>query len=227
MIVGDGLIATVFRPYFFEDSEIILFASGVSNSREVCKKSFLRENAMLVEALRLEKLICYFSSCSVNDPELYDAPYVVHKRAMEALVSSAKDYVIFRLPQVVGRTPNPNTLTNYIHHKIMSGEQIHVWKHAKRNLIDVDDVALIVNYLVRNVSVNKVTLNVASPDSISIDTLVSIFELVLNKKAHYDLVDAGGAYPIDIGLTNAVANQAGVKFDDSYIERLIRKYYGT
>jgi len=228
MIVGHGLIATAFRSSDFEnDPNVVIYASGVSNSGEVRNEAFLREKAMLVEVLASGKFICYFSTCSVNDPELQDTPYVVHKKEMEALVSSAKDYVIFRLPQVVGRTPNPNTLTNFIYNKIMSGEQFHVWQHAKRNLIDVDDVALIVNYLVRNASVNKITVNVASPDSISIATLVSIFELVLNKKAHYDLVDAGGTYPIDIGLTSAVASQAGVKFDGSYIERLIRKYYGN
>ncbi|MBQ9578688.1 MAG: NAD-dependent dehydratase [Ottowia sp.] len=228
MIVGNGLIATAFRGHDFENSpNIVIYASGVSNSKEVRNEAFLREKAMLVDAVASEKFICYFSTCSINDPEMQGAPYVVHKKQMEALVGSAKNYAIFRLPQVVGKTPNPHTLTNYIHNKIMRGERFHVWKHARRNLIDVDDVALIVSYLMHGGCVDKKTINVASPFFISIAALVGVFELVLGKKGHYNLVDAGGAYPIDIGLTSSVASQAGVKFDDQYIENLIRKYYGN
>lgn len=228
MIIGNGLIATAFMGRDFESNpNVVIYASGVSNSKEVRSEAFLRERTMLAEAVASEKFICYFSTCSIHDRELQDAPYVVHKKQMESLVKKAKNYAIFRLPQVVGRTPNPHTLTNYIYDKIMHGDQFHVYKHAKRNLIDVDDVARIVSYLVCNASVNKITTDVATPFFISIPALVNVFELVLNRKAHYDYVDAGGTYPVDISLVIAVANQADVKFDDMYIERLIRKYYGN
>lgn len=207
MIVGNGLIATAFMGSDFESNpNVVIYASGSSNSKEVRSEAFLRESTMLAEAVASEKFICYFSTCSVNDPELQGTPYVAHKKAMEALVNSAKNYAIFRLPQVVGRTPNPHTLTNYIYDKIMHGDRFQVWKRARINLIDVDDVVSIVSYLVRNYSVDKKTINIASPSFISIAALVGVFELVLGKKAHYDLVDTGGTYPIDIGLTSSVAN---------------------
>jgi len=115
MIIGTGLIAQAFIQHFEDDPNVIIFASGVSNSRENRSQAFLRERQMLIEALSFQKMLVYFSTCSVCDPELQTSPYVMHKKEMEVFVAhSAKDYAIFRLPQVVGETPNPNTLTNYL-----------------------------------------------------------------------------------------------------------------
>lgn len=226
MIIGNGLIAQSFIRYFGDDPNVIVFASGVSNSREFRNEAFLRERRMLVEALSRQQKLLYFSTCSIDDPELQNTPYVMHKKEMEALVCSVRGCYVFRLPQIVGRTPNPNTLTNYLYRKIMSGDSFQVWRHAKRNLIDVDDVALIVSYLVRTSVVNRSAINIASPFSITIPYLISVFESVLGKKANYVLIDAGGSYSIDSSLATEAASQLGINFDSTYVERLIRKYYG-
>lgn len=227
MIIGNGLIASAFNSHFRDDPNVIVFASGVSNSREVCIEAFLRERHMLLDALSHEKFILYFSTCSVNDPELLESPYVAHKKEMEALVCSYKDYAIFRLPQVVGKTQNPNTLTNYLYKQIMSESPFQVWRHARRNLIDIDDIALIVTHLMRSSIASGITTNIACPFSISIPKLVDIFELALGKKANYTFIEAGGTYSIDSSLATEVAEQVGVNFDDYYIVNLIRKYYGA
>lgn len=226
MIIGKGLIASAFNSQFIDDKNIIVFASGVSNSREFRREAFLRERQMLIDALCDGKFVLYFSTCSINDPELHDTPYVAHKKEMESLVSSSKDYAIFRLPQVVGKTSNPNTLTNYLYKQIVSESTFQVWNHAKRNLIDVDDVALIVTHLIKKNLVNRITANVACPFSILIPHLVSVFEMVLGKKANYEIVEAGGAYSIDTNLSTEAASQIGLDFDSTYIEKLIRKHYG-
>jgi len=226
MIIGNGLIAKSFTRQFGDDPDVIIFASGVSNSREIHGEAFLRERQMLSEALSHNKILVYFSTCSVGDPELVATPYVMNKIEMETLVRTAKDFSIFRLPQVVGKTPNPNTLTNYLYQKISSGEHFQVWAHATRNLIDVEDVAAIATHLIRSPFANGVTANIACPYSISILQLVGIFERVLGKKANYTIVEAGGTYAIDASLALRVAREIGIDFDDSYIEKLIRKYYG-
>jgi len=226
MIIGNGLIANSFARHFGDDPDVIIFASGVSNSRENHGEAFSRERQMLIEALSRKKMLVYFSTCSVNDPELIDTPYVNHKKEMETLVRTAKDFAIFRLPQVVGKTQNPNTLTNYLYQKIMSGANFQAWSHATRNLIDVEDVASIATHLIRSSLANGITTNIACPFSISIPRLVSIFELVLDKKANYTVAEAGGTYSIDSSLATGVARQIGIDFDDAYIEKLIRKYYG-
>jgi nucleoside-diphosphate-sugar epimerase len=226
MIIGNGLIAKSFVQEFGDDPNVIIFASGVSNSREINSDAFLREKQMLIEALSQKKMLVYFSTCSVDDPELITTPYVINKMEMETLVRSAKDFAIFRLPQVVGKTPNPNTLTNFLNKKIISCEPFQVWRHATRNLIDVDDVAAIVTYLIRSSVTSGITINIACPYSVTVPQLVKIFELVLNKKASYTEVEAGGTYMIDASLATKVAREIGIDFDDAYVEKLIRKYYG-
>ena len=61
MIVGNGLIATAFRGHDFKNSpNIVIYASGVSRSKEVREEAFLRGQAMLAEAVASGKLICAF-----------------------------------------------------------------------------------------------------------------------------------------------------------------------
>lgn len=226
MIIGNGLISKAFVPYYADSAEVVVFASGVSNSRECREEAFLRERQLLESALGAKKYLVYFSTCSINDSELLNSPYVVHKKKMEELVASgSKRYSIFRLPQVVGKTSNPNTLTNYLYQQIVSGATFQVWRHAKRNLIDVDDIASISSYLVNHSLTENTNTNIASPFSISIPDLVGIFETVIGKKANYTIVDAGGVYEINVEQAVDVANQLGIMFDETYLERLIRKYY--
>ena len=226
MIIGNGLLANAFAHYYADYVEVVIFASGVSNSRESREEAFLREKQLLTNALDAHRFIVYFSTCSVDDPELSSTPYCVHKKQMELLVRRAERYAIFRLPQVVGFTPNPNTLTNYLYKQVTSGTAFQVWRHAKRNLIDVDDVASIANHMISNSFSENITTNIATPFPISILDLVKTFELVLGKKANYIIVDTGGTYEIDVDLAVEVASKFGIDFDEIYVENLIRKYYG-
>ena len=227
MIIGNGLIAKAFDQYFSDDSEVVIFASGVSNSKENQEEAFLREENLLKNALDANKFVTYFSTCSIDDPELFNTPYVVHKKKMESLVrGGAQRHAIFRLPQVVGKTCNPNTLTNYLYRQVVSGSTFQIWRNARRNFIDVDDVASISNYLISHSLTEKITENIASPFTISIPDLVGIFESVLGKKANYTIGDAGGKYEIDVERALDAANHLDIKFDETYLERVIRKYYG-
>ena len=225
MIVGNGLIASAFNSTIKNDLDMIFFASGVSNSRESRSEEFLREKKMLLNFLEKGKFMVYFSTCSINDPELFDTPYVRHKKEMELLVCTAGNYAIFRLPQVVGKSANPHTLTNYIYNKIMSGIHFEIWRNAKRNFIDVEHVHLIVLYFLRSCLVNKVTINVACPFSTSINHLVGIFESELGRSANSTLVEGGGEYLIESSLAAMAAEKVGIDFHDTYIKKLVKKYY--
>ncbi len=225
MIIGNGLIASSFHPHFENNADVIIFASGVSNSRETNPAAFQREERLLMNALASKKYLVYFSTCSLSDPELQQSPYVMHKIKIEELVRSSKGYAIFRLTQVVGKTSNPHTLTNYLYQHITSDTPFQIWRHAKRNLIDVDDVVSIATYLIQSPRMSRITENIACPFSIGIDELVRIFEHVLRKKAVYTLKDAGGAYAIDTRLATAAAKNISIDFNENYTEKLLRKYY--
>lgn len=227
MIIGRGLIANAFVHEFMEDQEVTIFASGVSNSNEVSKDAFLRESTLLKKVIADDScLLVYFSTCSIGDLERHNTPYVRHKIEMENLVAQSGQYLILRLPQVVGKTYNPYTLTNYLHSQIESGSHFTIWNKAWRNLIDIDDIAKIATYMIRKSSFWNHTFNIASPFPICVIDLVGVFERILGVKADYEVSDRGDHYDIDVVDAMYVAQIVGVEFGSDYVEKVIKKYYG-
>ena len=88
MVVGNGMIANRFMDYKDDDS-IIIFASGVSNSKDTIEQNFLREFALLDKTIKsnADKVLVYFSTCSIEDEELQNAPYVIHKKNIEKFIN--------------------------------------------------------------------------------------------------------------------------------------------
>lgn len=224
MIIGSGLIARAFGQ-FADDQDIVIFASGVSNSREQDPDAFARERDLLLKQLDSGLHLVYFGSCNVVNPE-QDSPYFVHKRAMEQLVSTSGRGTVFRLPQVVGRTRNPNTLTNYLRDCIVNDRPLTLWTRAQRNLIDIDDVAMIATRLLDGKEKPSV-LSIATPWSLAMPHLVSLFEQVLGRSARVELIDRGEEMHIDSTVAQAVAADIGLDFGPDYPLRVIQKYYGS
>jgi len=229
MIIGSGLIARVFLDAFANRDDVCIYAAGVSNSSCVDSREFEREQLRLLSALDKfanVDVFIYFSTCSVFDPEAYNKPYVQHKLAMEKLVSEHSSYLIIRLPQAVGRTPNPHTLLNYLHARIARSETFHLWNKAKRNIIDIDDIVSIVREIISDPSSRSITVNVANPINYSIMEIVIALERVTGKQAVYVVDERGTDYTIDIQRICPLLKRVEVKFDDNYLERIIGKYYG-
>jgi hypothetical protein len=104
MVVGNGMLARAFSD-FAEDESKLIFASGVSNSGETIASEFQREVDLIKSLAGIKNQFIYFSTVSIHDPELIHTPYVAHKLLIEKLVSeSFVNYLIFRLPIVVGKT---------------------------------------------------------------------------------------------------------------------------
>lgn len=229
MIIGSGLLAQGFSKYFAEQSNIWVYAAGVSNSACTNKNEFLRERSLLMDALEQADSMdtfLYFSTCSIYDPGVFHSPYVQHKLAMEKLASKHERFFIFRLPQIAGHTPNPHTLLNYLYARIIRSESFSVWKNAKRNIIDIDDVVAVVREIVRDESNYNMIFNVANTDNYSIMNIVESIESIVSKKAVYEISERGEEYAIDVHKTIQWFESAGMSFDDQYLSRTIRKYYG-
>lgn len=225
MIVGNGLLAQAFYKSFGGNEYITIFASGVSNSQELSAKNFLREELLLKQELNKKKKIIYFSTCSVSDPTLLNSPYVLHKIRMEKIIAlNSMDYLIFRLPQIVGRTENPNTLTNFIYDNIKNSRKFKVYEAAKRNIIDVEHVAAIAELAIE-IGYSCCTINVANSKSISVLKIVQLFEEMLSITAVYDLLPGGSSYDIDVALCYELAKRINLVFDANYVESTIKKYY--
>lgn len=226
MIVGSGLVARAFAQRYAEDDSTVIFASGVSNSNETDPTAFARERHMLSGHLAHGKRrLVYFGSCNVVNVKEHSA-YFQHKREMESLVIGSGHGTVLRLPQVVGRTLNPNTLTNFLRDCILQERQLTLWTGAQRNLIDIDDVAAIAAHLLDGGSPPPVVA-IASPWSLPMPRIVDLFEQVLGRRAHRALVDRGEAMMIDSTLSEQVARDIGVDFGPDYPLRVIQKYYGA
>lgn len=230
MLIGSGLLARAFAPSFSQRKNVCIYAAGVSNSDCTDIHEFARERERLMEALQLARHIdafVYFGTCSVADPEAQNTPYVQHKLAMEQLVSAHPHHLILRLPQVAGKTPNPHTLLNFLYARIARSEAFHLWRNAERNIIDVDDVVTITGHLIADKTARNITLNIANPVSHSMADIVGVMEQAVGKRAIYDVIERGSGYPIDTCAIRPILDKAAVKFDSSYLERVINKYYGS
>jgi nucleoside-diphosphate-sugar epimerase len=171
-------------------------------------------------------LFVYFSTCSIDDPSLQGNRYVSHKRELEKLVRERDRYLVVRLPQVAGDTPNPHIILNYLYARISRSERFDLWRFATRNVIDIDDAVRIVQDLVFEEHACRETINVANTRNSTMFEIVAAFEQVTNHHALYNLIDRGTAYSVDTSRIAASIHRCRVVFDETYLIRTIEKYYG-
>jgi nucleoside-diphosphate-sugar epimerase len=137
MIVGNGLLASKCD---IQAEDVIVFASGVSNSNETREREYNREVDLLLKQDRDKKLV-YFSTCSIYDSHYRGEDYIGHKLNMETIIEKEFPFhCIVRLPNVVSNSSNPNTLFNYLRSSTQSGKRVKIFKNSFRYLVDVDDV---------------------------------------------------------------------------------------
>jgi nucleoside-diphosphate-sugar epimerase len=226
MLVGTGMMAKAFS-YFESIQDVIIFASGVSNSQENNNIAFQREEELVRCYLTQNNnvVFVYFSTCSIYDPAYKESRYVQHKLQIEAIIKRyQKEYIIFRLPQVVGKTTS-STLINFLFNAIKNNDKFEIWGKAYRNLIDCEEVFKICRYIIQSKLFINQTVNVASTIKIPVPKIVEIVEKVLNKKGNYSITDKGSDYDIELTDILPIIIKLGVEFDENYPERLIRKYY--
>ncbi|HBO37055.1 MAG TPA: NAD-dependent dehydratase [Pasteurellaceae bacterium] len=226
MIIGSGMLAKAFAGRA-NDEQNIIFASGVSNSAETNRDEFLREENLLRATMQAhsDKKLIYFSTCSIYDSTLQNSLYVYHKTNMERLIrENQRKFIIFRLPQVVGFTRSP-TVINFLYHKILEEECFDLWVNSKRNLIDVEDVVKVIDYILDNQLVINQIVNLAAPQSSSIYEIVMVLEQLVRKRAIYRIADKGTFYHIDLSQVKGIYTQLGITFGVDYVSKLIGKYY--
>ncbi|MGJ4748424.1 NAD-dependent epimerase/dehydratase family protein [Leptospira sp. SA-E8] len=229
MIIGHGLLARAFSVNYENDPNVLIFASGVSNSTELRQEEFQREKFHLQEALSTftGRRFAYFGSCGVVNVPGTLSPYLAHKLEMERLVLAHPAGIVFRLPQVVSHTNNPHTLTNYLYDRIKRGEHFKVWANAERNLIDIEDAFAIAHRLLQLQKLSENVVNIASDVSIRVLDIVNIFERMLGKLGNYTIVPEGDSLHIDSLLTQLIAHELGIDMRAGYAERVLLKYYGN
>ncbi len=217
-VIGDGMIGRACRLCFPDDPYITFYAAGVSNSSAVDVRDFQRERERLEASIQPGRTLIYFGTTSASGQDT-DLPYVAHKLAMEQLVQATPSWLILRLPNVAGRTSNPHTLLNFLYARISRSERFVLQSMARRNIIDVGDVARIAEWLLNSGARNEI-VNVATPWDYTMRVIVAEFEYLAGKKAVMDISDSGTAQTID------TARIAGFEFGRNYLRRTLTRYYG-
>ena len=228
MIIGSGMMARTFSAYE-ESDDVVVLAAGVSNSREARPEPFERETRLVEKTIDTigSKLLIYFSTCSVYDPDTVGTPYVRHKLSIEKAVRErVANYLLFRLPQVVGTTTNLTTLISFLYNRIVTQQPIDVWDNACRYIIDADDAASIVSYVVDNGMFRNSTVNVASRPYL-VAELVETLEEITGKTAVYTHSKRGSYYAIDTTDIEPILRQLKIEFGPEYLSSVLFKYYAN
>lgn len=219
MVVGNGLIANSYIQASTQRPSILIFASGVSNSTETNPSAFSRELELLKKYADKDRTITYFSTVSIYDPTLQNSLYIKHKKNMEQwLENETRSFIIFRLSNVVGHSPNPYTLFNFLVQKISSGEHFNLHTNACRNFLDIDDLFPLTSPFFQPTRL-RLHVNIPGSVSIKVPDLVSKIESRLNRKAKYTLIDSGACY--DIPSTELAPVFVPRK---NYLDELVEKY---
>ena len=226
MVIGKGLIAGAFKA-LENDPDVLVFASGVSNSSLNSATDFEREMNLVRESLNDSQRFVYFSTVSVFDDSLAQLPYIVHKLNVERFISeNARTFCIVRLPNVVGRSGNPHTLTNSIFSSFQKGEPITVHKNASRFLMDIDDISAIIPQLVADKRFHNTTVNACFDNRIRMPELMKIFSDVLKADIKTIELERGNTYDVENGDFRSFLQTLNFSVSADYTRRLIEKYYG-
>ena len=221
------MIANSFAAYK-ENKDIIIFASGVSNSKDTVEDNFLREFRLLKQTIigYPGRTLVYFSTCSIQDNDLASSPYVIHKKNIEEFIKqNAAKYYLFRISNLAGVSNNPYTLLNYFILNILRHHPLTVWKNAFRNIIGVNDMYAIVSYFLEKKKNINTTINIANPKNYSVPYIIKSIEKHLNKKSILHEVERGDNYKIDISIIEPLFKELHIQFNDNYLTTLLKKYY--
>lgn len=228
MVIGRGTMAQAFAG-FANHNDFLIFASGVSNSKETKQEIFDREITLLQETLRSypNLHIVYFSTCSVYDTEEQQSAYVQHKLAAEQVIQqTAHHYTIFRVSNVVSSTLNHTTIFSYLAYHIKNNLPFKLWKNAYRNILGVHDIEKLTTYLLRQpqLSHNQI-INIANPKNYRVLSIVEAMELFFQRKAQYEIVEKGAYLEIDTSLVQMIAPTLSIDFEEHYLYYLLQMYY--
>ena len=225
MVVGDGMIARAFSG-FRDRNDVVIFASGVSNSNAANPDAYQRETDLLTQFLGQSGTFVYFSTVSIHYPCLQESLYVRHKLHIEQMIRErCEQFLIFRLPNLVGQTRNPHTLTNFLYSHIASGSPFEVHLNASRYLLDTEHMVRLCKYILAQMP-SRMIYEIVFNNSAPILKIVQDMERVLNKTGNYILVEKG--CHIDIpSIDPQLIARSGLQIPsmELYNQMVLQKYY--
>lgn len=227
MVIGNGMIAKQFTAYS-ENDAFVIFASGVSNSDNNLDTEFEKEEQLLLNTIQHneDKILVYFSTCSITDQTLQQKKYVKHKLSLEnKIIQLAPKYHIFRLSNPVGKTKNKHTLIDFFINCIQENIHFSIWEKASRNIIDIEDMYKICDFILQNNMFTNSIVNIANPVSYPIKYIVKTIESHFNLQANYSVEEKGGSPIIDVREISPIFQDLNITFTENYFPDLLKKYF--
>ena len=161
-----------------DNDDTLFFASGVSNSLCNDENEFEREIKLLLEYINTDKKLIYFSS--VND-YIINEKYLQHKLSIEKIITdNTNNYIIFKIPQLIGNGGNKNNFINFLYNNIVNGIEFNLID-TKRSLLDIDDLVNICNYLLEINYTGYFIINYI--ELLKVTDIIKIIEEITNKKS--------------------------------------------
>jgi len=130
MIIGNGDIASAIK----DKKDLLFFASGVSNSKEIRESEYDREADLLMKQDR-NKHIVYFSSLCVFYSK---TRYARHKNMMELFIKANFEHnTIIRLGNITWGN-NPNTIINFFRNQKKNNKPIEI-RDEYRYIVSIEE----------------------------------------------------------------------------------------
>lgn len=223
-IIGNGLIANAIKKNI-KSENFGFFCSGVSNSSEKNIEEFEREKKtfhIFSNQFDKSKTLVYFSTYSIFDKSPSNSEYKKHKKEMENIVSDLENYLIIRLPNVIGAGGNPNTMFNFFKNSIMNQNELVIQVDSYRNFLDLDDV---ICFLKRIKNDTPKIIDLIHPVSFKVIDIVNTMSEIMQKKVSLNKIDGGTNYylqPNDYVINTL--EDCRVDLTHNYLEKIIKKY---
>ena len=216
MIIGNGLMANIFK--LIDSNSLLIFASGVSNSMEDNDKEYKREFDLIKLNSNTNKKFIYFSTIDINN----DRKYFLHKKQIEEFISNNfQNYLIFRLPNIIGNGGNKNNIFNYFIKNITENNLIKV-QDVYKSLIDIDDILNICQYCMES---NNCIINIASIEQIKVIDIINILSEELNIKPTIEEIKTNNIYTTI--KNSSVVEDSFIYLNiikENYTKNIIKKY---
>jgi len=230
ILIGSGFIAQHIKKINLKNKSTLIFASGVSNSNCKNKSQYNKELNLIKYNLKKfpEYRIVYFSSCSVIDKSRNQNMYQKHKLNVEKFIkNNTTNYKIFRLPELIGKSKNKNTLLNFLFLHILKNKIIHTSEYAYRNLIDIRKISLVVEYVLNN-NFKKKIIDIANINNYSTINIIDCFEKISGKVIRYSISNQFNNdknFKIDTRYIKKIYNNLNIRFEKNYLYNELKVIY--
>ena len=230
-IIGDGFIGKSLYKIKKDliKTNYIIYAAGISHSKTKSKRNLNKELSSFKIFLKnnLSKKVIYISTADVTNSISNKSLYVKNKIKIEKLIKKRlKNYIILRLPQIIGKSKNKNTLVNYFYFNIKNNKPLVLIKNFKRNVLDIADILKLIKIIVYSKKTKNKVIVLSNKYSVQPIDIVKIFEKKLNKIVNFKFKKIKKQiWPLYYQKNAHYFRKAKITFDRNYLLKTINKYY--